>query len=481
MEKFVRIKFSHGKAEKFGDARVLLGNKTCNTFAEWDWDGVKLVVTNDRYGFYPVYYLEKPDEIIVSPSISKLLEFDDTKEFNEDVFALILRLIWIIGDDTLFSAIKALPPASVLSWQNGKLKIDSDGIIKSKPINISRQEAIETYAELFQNAVQKTFPANRKFAVPISGGRDSRHILFELHKQNLNPDACLTIIHPPPRPNEDLKIAQEICRTLNLPHFQIEQSQSRFEAERRKNVLTGFSVYEHGWFLAMADFVKDRWNAVYDGIAGDVLSAGLFLTEEKLRLFEIGNFEKLAENILEGEGYIPHILDKKTYQKFSREKAVNYLCKELKRHADQPNPIGSFYFWNRTRRCVAVSPFRLFDESVDVIAPYLETELYDFLTSLPASLLLDQQLHTDTIAFAYPNLAHIPYENKNSPPVIDSRNFRAYSRDIFKYSLSRRNRILTNRSFYFLVHLRALLNKNYGQTITDLGQQAVHLLQLERL
>lgn len=481
MKNFIKLTFANGKSEINGKPHVFLGNKSCNTFAEWNWEGDKLIVKNDRFGFYPLYYLEKPNEIIVSNSISKLLEFDESKQLNDDSFGVFLRLGWLIGNDTLFASIKALPPASILTWQTGKTEIVSQEIVHSKKLEISRTEAIKIYDALFQKAIKKTFPENEKFAVPISGGRDSRHILFELHRQKLLPNVCLTLVHPPPRPNEDLKIAKQICKELNLKHLQIEQNRTRFEAERRKNILTGFSVNEHGWFLALADFVKDRWQAVYDGIAGDVLSAGLFLNEKRLRLFENGKFEELADDIFEKEAFLPVILDKKIYQKHSRENAVNYLCNELIKHADAPNPVGSFYFWNRTRRCIAVSPFNLFGNSVNVVSPYLESELSDFLSSLPANLFLDHQFHAETISYAFPNLAHIPYENKNSPLNYNFNAFRNYSRDILKFSLTARNKKLISRKFLLLRHLRSMLHKSQLQAIVDFGEQAVNLLQIERL
>lgn len=481
MEKFFRVKISGEKCETFGDLQGSLGNKSCNVFADWNWDGETLALTNDRYGFYPIYYFCRENEFAVSPSIHKLLEFAGTIEFNENAFSVFLRLGWLIAEDTLFSAIHAVPPASVLTWKNGELKINSRGIIETKPINISRIEAAQTYAELFQKAVEKTVPTDEKFIVPLSGGRDSRHISFALCRANRRPSACVTILHPPPRANEDARIAKQVCENLNLKHLLLEQKRPRFETEILKNNLTGFSVYEHAWFLTLADFIAKNPHAVYDGIAGDVLSAGHFLTDERLNLFRQEKFEELADKILESEGYVPKILTKETYQKFSREKAINHLITELTRHANQPNPVGSFFFWNRTRRCIAPSPFRLLGNSANIITPYLETELFDFLTVLPAEIFLDHNFHTETIALAFPEFAQIPYEEKTAPLVSDTNYFRAFSHDIFRYSNTKRNRKMTNRMFFLSRFLRSALDKNYSRAVTEFGEQAIHLLQLERL
>ncbi len=481
MEKFLHVKSYQNQVEAVGDFQVSLGNKSSNVFAEWDWDGESLVVSNDRYGFYPIYYFCRENEFAVSPSITTLLEFGSSLEIDKDAFAVFLRLGWLIGEDTLFGSIRALPPGSVLTWRNGSLKITSQGIIENSLSNIARDDAMKTYAGLFQKAVEKTLPEDDKFIVPLSGGRDSRHILFALCKANRRPDACVTLIHPPPRPNEDAHIAQKICKTLDLRHHLVKQSSSRFEAEIRKNQLTGFSAYEHGWFLALADFLKGNRQIVYDGIAGDVLSAGLFLDEEKLQLFRQNKLERLADRILEPEGYIPAMLTKKFYKEVSRERAVNHLSKELSRHKNQPNPIGSFYFWNRTRRCIALSPFRLLGDSTTIITPYLENKLFDFLSSLPAELFLDQRFHTETIAFAFPEYLHIPYEKKNSPPISDAHHFKKLSRDIFRFSTIKRHRQFTNRMFFLSRYLRCVVDKNYCQAATEYGEQAIHLLQMERL
>ena len=81
-----------GEATKtFGDARVSLGNSACSVFAEWSWDGEQLTLTNDRYGFFPIYYFRRDNEIAVSSSISKLLELVGDVEFDDNAFSVFLR------------------------------------------------------------------------------------------------------------------------------------------------------------------------------------------------------------------------------------------------------------------------------------------------------------------------------------------------------------------------------------------------------
>jgi len=479
MERFFHARCSGGTTETFGDAWVSLGNRERSVFAQWNWDGDQLTLTNDRYGFYPIYYFRRDNEFAASPSITRLLQLVGDIEFDDNAFSVFLRSGYVIAEDTLFRSIRALPAGSTLTWRHGDLKIESAGIITQKALDIGRSEAVQTYAGLFQRSVEKTLPRNDELFVPLSGGRDSRHILFAVRKANRNP-TCLTILHPPPRPDEDVRVSRQICETLRLEHVLLAQSRSRFESEIRKNEITGFCAYEHGWYWPLADFIGDRPVPVYDGIAGDVLSAGLFLTEERCRLFDQNRLEELAENILPPDAYLPKLLSRAAYRELSREKAVAHLVTELSRHADQPNPVGSFCFWNRTRRCVALSPFRLLGNGANIITPFLDAELFDFLSALPADMLVDHRFHTDTIAFAFPEYAHLPYEDKEAPPVRDYTLFKALSRDIYGYSTTERAHEVTNPFFFLSRHLRALVDRSYSSATAEFGTQAIHLLQLER-
>ena len=113
--------------------------------------------------------------------------------------------------------------------------------------------------------------------------------------------------------------------------------------------------------------------------------------------------------------------------------------------------------------------------------PYMETEVYDFLSSIPAEMFLDHQFHTEAISFAFPKYAHLPYELKTAPLNFDIKYFRNFSREIYQYSKTKRNRRLINPLFVFPRYLRTAIDKNYSRRVPDFGEQIIHLLQLERL
>lgn len=399
-------------------------------YAAWEWDGEEVRATNCRYGMYPLFYYATPDEFCISSSLAALIKRGAPREFDLAALAVFLRLGFFLGEDTPFRAIRQLPPNAILRWRNGRIDLTSS-LVQGRLQPISRAAAIEGYASLFRAAIQRRLPQGNEFVVPISGGRDSRHILFELLEAGQQPKFCVTARHFPPRPNPDMEVAKNLCTALNLRHVVVDLPVSRVRTELRKNVETHFCSEEHAWALAMADRLKGEAGVLYDGIAGDILSAGLYQSSEKLQLY-YDDMQGLARSLLASrtdEIVLRRLLAPGFYSSVGPELAIERLTVELKRHADSPNPVRSFYFWNRTRRAVALLPFGVLKD-FQVHTPYLDHDLYDFLTSLPPEIVLDHQLHTETIQTAYPRYQAIPYEQKEAGSVQDRSYFRRLCREL---------------------------------------------------
>jgi hypothetical protein len=105
---------------------------------------------------------------------------------------------------------------------------------------------------------------------------------------------------------------------------------------------------------------------------------------------------------------------------------------------DAPNPIASFFFWNRTRREIALAPFALLGGRAVVFTPYLDHHLFDFLSSLPLSLLDDQRFHSDTIAQAYPHASSLRYEDKGAPESDARAHYQSFTRELALWDVVRR-------------------------------------------
>jgi asparagine synthase (glutamine-hydrolysing) len=409
---------AHGPVDVTGDVTASFGHRVPlpdgavdGIFASWDWQDGRLSLANDRYGMYPLFYAHTDDGLLVASHLQALLEHDVPAELDFDALAVFLRVGFFVGDDTPFRTIRAVPPGAVLHVSGKQLRLEGRRPQVTAQA-LSRAAAIDAFIALFRQAIRRRLPSGT-FELPLSGGRDSRHILLALIEAGAAPAACVTTSHFPPRGNADLAVAAALCRRLGVPHLALPQY-PRIEAEREKNVRTHLLSDEHAQFVVVGDYLRRVTRETYDGIAGDVLSQSGYLNPEADACFSAGG-NRAAEYLLDR---YPSMVSDKALQRLlapalmrhvPKDRAIARLVPELAIHATAPNPVSSFFFWNRTRREIALGPYAVM-QGLTVYAPYLDRDVFDLLASLPASLLMDRRLHTDAITQAYPQVADIPYE-----------------------------------------------------------------------
>ncbi|MFP4683121.1 MAG: asparagine synthase-related protein [Ectothiorhodospira sp.] len=401
-----------------------LDNRTGPTpdgiFVEWHWDGTTLTVRNDRYGIHPLFYACHGGEIRISPSILHVLDGPFPKTLNEPGLAVFFRLGFFIREDTPFEHVHVLPPGSELRWQKGDLQLrrgPRDAPMPAHPVG-SFDEAVEEYAALFRQAMKRRAPDGSGFTVPISGGRDSRHILFELLQQGHKPDRTVTVRSRPPSPNEDIRIARILADTLELRHVEIDRPASYFQANLKDIELTHFCGSGHTWLLPVAAYLKGKTHTLYDGLAGSVISGGFQVNERKLALVEAGHTRDLATHLLRENAIEPFLnstLRPPMARRMNEDLAIERLTEELEGHMEARHPLVSYIFWNRTRRGISLIPYSIMGDVERVFCPYLDHDVFNFLMNLDASYSLGNALHDETIRRSYPEYAHLPYENKDAP------------------------------------------------------------------
>lgn len=447
-------------------------------YAEWTWDGETLTLRTDRLGFYPLFYTQRDGELLASPSVTTLLAWGASAELDEAALATFLRLKFFLGDDTPFKAIRTVPPDGCVRWTGGAPEVRGS-LWQPHPLAVSPTAAMDLYADALRAAVRRSLPKDRPWALPLSGGQDSRHLLLTLLELGCRPDSCLTARSYPPTADEH-EVAAAVAQAFGMTHHTLEPPPSELGAEVRKNVLTHYGSFEHGWQVAVMDHTASRYRTLYDGIGGDVLSAGLYQDAQRLRLFDEDRLSELADVLLGKEGYLPGLLTSDAYRRFGREVARARVVTELAHHRGAANPVSSFFFWNRTRRGVALGPFALLSRACSVLTPYLDPGVYELLASLPATMVLDHQFHLKTIARAFPQAAAMPYAPTGARQVGDGAAYRRLAGDLLRYSWTGSGR-LVRRRFLTARTLRALVDPSYAPAVESFASLAIYLLQLDTL
>lgn len=445
-------------------------------FAGWKWDGERLRVVNDRFGFYPLYYFASPGECAVSPSIPNLLALGAPRDLDYAALAVFFHLGFFLAEDTPFLGIRALPSDVEFEWRNESLTV-SGRLAFPKPQQLDRSQALEAYVEVFRQAILRRLPSGEEFSMLLSGGRDSRHILLELLHNGVRPAFCLTLDLHGRRAGSDAMVAAELTKALDVPHVILPTTHADLRQEMEKNHITNLCTDEHGWFLPAARYLEGRSKTVFDGIGGDVLSAGLSMTGDRLSLAEQGRSHELAEDLI-GQSSMDALICSEIKRHVSREVALARIITELKRHEAAANPVGSFIFWNRTRREIALSPYRLLRGIETVVCPYLDYAVYDLLAGLPGRMFVDHSFHTEAIKLAFPEHRHIGYA-MHHPSVGEDRGLRRrFVIDVARYGVRQKSSLLSKWSLLIRL-MRCLVDEPYLESIRWLGPAALYLLQLD--
>ena len=486
---FLQIDLVDGAPRLIGERSGIRGHRLANAahaepegvFVEWSWDGAQLKVRNDRYGFFPVYYFVNAQKIVVSDSIDRVLGAGVSREFDDAAIAAFLRLGHYLGDDTPFRSVKMLGPGGTIDWCASEFAVAGAPRILAQQSS-SRVDAMAVYRDLFSAAIARRAAPQRQLIVPLSGGRDSRHIVLELCRQEIVPDACVTARYAPGVIfKNEVEVAKRVCAALGVRHETVAFRSSRMAAEREKNRLTNYATLEHGWFMPVADRIAAGGAVTYDGMAGDVLSAGHFLTVDRHRWFREGNFRALFLDMQVAliESSIAGLLTKDAARRFNLEIAIERFARECRLHVSAPNPIGSFSIFNRTRRVACLCAYGLQPTIKYSFSPYLDNAVFDFLSSLPVEMFFDFSFHTDMIRFAFPKTADIPFAVAK-PGGNYFSGYRTYARDVLGATIKAPQSQLLQKTFTIPRLLRCLVDPSYSPSAEWLGDISVYLLELER-
>lgn len=486
---YIHIIRRAGLLEVSGEVACSLGHQISRgggeppdgVFAEWNWDGATLQARNDRYGCYPLYYFATKDEICLSPSILDLLARGAPTELDDRALAVLLRLGFFIGEDTPFRHIRRLPTAAHFEWTQAGLSV-SGSIALGKPSHLSRAAALDGFITLVRQAVRRRSPPNGDFVMPLSGGKDSRHILFELCAAGYRPRTCVTVKHYPPRPNEDAEIASQVTQALGLSHTVLDLPRNRLRVEVEKNLLVDMCAYDHGNFLIMARYLEGLCDTAYDGLGGDILTGAASLTEGRIRLFEAGRLPELAESYVQNEEKtLSLLLTSEAHRRFNKSLALERLISALDEHVEAPCPVNSFRFWTSSRRAITPVPYGLLRGIRNVFTPYLDHDVYDLLASLPARMLLPRTLHSDALHRAFPAYRHIPFEKKGGTYATDLGFSRRFAFDVLRWSAAQGPSRLVQHSWLLPRWVRSIFTRDPGRIDWYYPRLVIYLLQLEGL
>lgn len=245
----------------------------------WDKHKQELTIARDSFGVKQLYYAKQKDNLIFSTSIKTLLASTlISKELSSDGLIDYLRYQTVQAPNTILKEIKALPPASFLTYKtDGDIEINRywniDPTTSNKRADI--EQIKEEIKNIFQNSVRNISESNNISSSFLSGGIDSTlsaSVLAELNNQPIN---TFNIAFAEDKFDES-KYARFIAKNIGSIHTEHILSSSDF----LKEITTALKNFDHpsgdglnSW-IASKVASEQGVNSIFSGIGGDEIFGG---------------------------------------------------------------------------------------------------------------------------------------------------------------------------------------------------------------
>ena len=155
-------------------------------FAIYDFKQEKLFIARDRMGKKPLYYSIVNNTFVFASELKAILQHPLTdRQLNIDVLNQYLTFDYVPSPGSIFKNIQKLEPAHYLIFKNGKIETKKEYWSVNfdvKPANL--KSTINRFDELLNNAVSKRLMSDVPLGVFLSGGLDSSTIAYYAQKNS---------------------------------------------------------------------------------------------------------------------------------------------------------------------------------------------------------------------------------------------------------------------------------------------------------
>jgi asparagine synthase (glutamine-hydrolysing) len=166
-------------------------------FALWDGGRRRLLLARDRLGVKPLYYAELPGVgVVFGSEIKSLLEDPDVpRTWRADALDAFLTLLYIPAPDTIYRAVRKLPPAHVLVAERGQLRLSRYWNLQfTGDGDPAREDAyLEELEQQLQEAVRLRLVSDVPLGAFLSGGVDSSTVVAMMCETSPTPPVTISV------------------------------------------------------------------------------------------------------------------------------------------------------------------------------------------------------------------------------------------------------------------------------------------------
>ena len=204
-------------------------------FAVWDSRAKRLVAARDQFGVKPLYWWTDGRRVALASEIGALLAAGlVAAEVDRVALDHFLACRFVPAPRTLFKGVQKLPPASVLTVEEGGApRVTSFREGPGGPLrDAGDDELADGLAERFAAAVERQMMADVPYGAFLSGGVDSAAVVAAMARGEAAPPTTFTIGFPGHGDVlDERRYAAESARLIGTDHHETTMAESDFLGE----------------------------------------------------------------------------------------------------------------------------------------------------------------------------------------------------------------------------------------------------------
>jgi asparagine synthase (glutamine-hydrolysing) len=164
-------------------------------FAIWDVRRRALMLARDRLGIKPLYYANLQEGLVFGSELKALLTHPRiSRDLDPEAVAEYFTHLCVPGDLSIFEGIRKLPPAHVLTYRRGQMRLTRYWQVQPNP-DYSRSEGewVEQLRDRLREAVETHLVADVPVGAFLSGGLDSGAMVALMAHASTDPVRTFTV------------------------------------------------------------------------------------------------------------------------------------------------------------------------------------------------------------------------------------------------------------------------------------------------
>jgi len=396
--------------------------------AIYDKEKDRIVIANDRYGYYPLFYsLSSKNFVFASEAKAVLKDPAIPPVINKSAIPEFFAFSFLLGDKTFFCNVKKMPPASTFTYDKTKDQIHIkrywDFYLKRHEPQKPLGSYLKEFSNLMKRAVERRVKDQEEVGVFLSGGMDSR-IIAAFASETKTPVITFTF---GVKNCSEQKIASEVAERLGLEN-RFYEIPSDFIARYAKQIVykgDGLVRIRDCHFIALLNEVRKRVHTVLLGTFGGDLVWPYSLTEKLLGLKkreEVINYlfkfyTSVMSNVLPIREHRRAFTDA-FFKEIKGSVEKNFIRTFDEIEFSSPSDIADYWeYRNRESRYIFQASQHI-NWYLETRHPFMDNELVDFLSfRFPPHLrrremfgmVVEDTFLQKAITDSFPSLSDIPW------------------------------------------------------------------------